>query len=142
MNGFARQLNSAGPRDTVSSIGVLGLRITGGWLMLYLHGWTKFEKFGDRAARFPDPLGVSPEVSMGLTIFAEVGCAGLLLIGLFTRWSALICGFTMLVAALVVHADDPLKKQEMALLYLSIYGAVACWGGGRFSIDAKLFKTG
>ena len=136
---FAKSLNP-GSTTLWHSVGTLGLRVAGGWLMLYLHGWGKYTNFSERSARFPDPLGVTPDVSMALTIFAELGCAALLLVGLLTRWSAFVCGFTMLIAAVVVHGDDPLKKQEMALLYLSIYGALACWGGGRFSLDAKLFR--
>jgi putative oxidoreductase len=44
----------------------------------------------------------------------------------------------MIVAAFVIHGDDPLKKQELALMYLSIYGALIALGPGRLSIDYLL----
>jgi len=39
---------------------------------------------------------------------------------------------------LVVHGDDPFKKQELALLYGAGSFALMCVGAGRFSIDAWL----
>ena len=72
---------------------------------------------------------------MGLTVFAELICAGLIVIGLATRWAAVFGAITMFVAAFVIHGDDPLRKQELALMYLSIYTALICLGPGRFSLD-------
>ena len=118
-----------------SLIGLLALRLFGGGLMVYLHGWSKWLDYADKSSSFPDPFGVGSELSLALTIFAEVVCASALMVGLFTRWSAIICAFTMGVAAFIVHQDDPLKVQEKALLYFAIYGAIACLGPGAFSID-------
>ena len=116
-------------------LGLLLLRLAGGGLMVYLHGWSKWINYADKASNFPDPLNVGSEVSLGLTIFAEVLCSGALVLGLFTRWAALICMFTMGVAAFIVHQEDPLKVQEKALLYFAIYGAIASLGPGAFSLD-------
>lgn len=116
-------------------LGLLLLRIVGGGLMIHLHGWNKWVKYADKADNFPDPLNVGSEVSLALTVFAEVLCAGALVLGLFTRWTGLVCMFTMGVAAFIVHQDDPMKVQEKALLYFAIYGAIATLGPGTFSID-------
>lgn len=115
--------------------GLLLLRLLGGGLMIYLHGWSKWIDYADKASSFPDPLGVGTEVSLALTIFAEVICAGALFVGLFTRWAGIICAVTMGVAAFIVHQDDPLKVQEKALLYFAIYGAIASMGPGAISLD-------
>lgn len=103
--------------------------------MLYLHGWTKWENYASKASKFPDPLGIGSENSLALTVFAEVICSTTLVIGLFTRWSAFACMFTMGVAAFIVHQDDPVKVQEKALLYFAIYGALTTFGPGAFSVD-------
>lgn len=116
-------------------LGLLLLRVIGGGLMIHLHGWSKWEKYADKADSFPDPLNVGSGVSLGLTIFAELVCAGALVLGVFTRWAGLVCMFTMGVAAFIIHQDDPLKVQEKALLYFAIYGAIATLGPGAFSID-------
>jgi putative oxidoreductase len=75
---------------------------------------------------------------MSLTIFAEGFCAMLIVVGLCTRWASAVGAFTMIVAAFVIHGDDPLKKQELALMYLSVYGALIALGPGRLSIDYLL----
>ena len=111
------------------------LRCIGGGLMLHLHGWKKWEDYASKASNFPDPLGVGSEYSLALTVFAEVVCSAALILGLFTRWSAFICMFTMGVAAFIVHQDDPMKVQEKALLYFAIYGALTTFGPGALSID-------
>jgi putative oxidoreductase len=46
----------------------------------------------------------------------------------------------MLVAAFIIHADDPFRKQEFALLYAVPYLTLILTGGGKFSIDALIFK--
>ena len=46
----------------------------------------------------------------------------------------------MLVAAFVVHADDPWGKKEFALLYAIPFTALAITGGGRYALDALGLK--
>ena len=135
-----RWLCNVGTVEWKASVGLLGLRLSSGMLMAVLHGWGKYQKYETKSASFPDPLNVGPEVSMALTIFAELLCASLVALGLFTRWSAAVGLFTMGVAAFIVHGDDPLRKQELALMYFSIYGALVVLGPGRFSIDHQLVK--
>ena len=129
---------NAGVTTGVASVGLLILRLVSGGLMLYLHGWPKWTKFADKADSFPDPLGVGPPVSMGLTIFAELLCSALIVLGVFTRWAAFVLLFTMSVAAFVVHGDDPLRKQELALVYAAAYAMLVFCGAGRISIDGAV----
>ncbi len=42
----------------------------------------------------------------------------------------------MLVAAFIIHGDDPFKKQEFALLYAVPCVALMLTGPGRLSLDA------
>jgi len=114
---------------------LLILRIAGGALML-THGIGKFVLlFGSDTIQFPDPIGFGATTSLALTVFAEVVCAILLIIGLTTRFAAFSLLFTMLVAALIVHAPDPFVRQELPLLYASIYLVILIAGAGKFSID-------
>ena len=43
----------------------------------------------------------------------------------------------MAVAVLVVHVNDPFKRQELALLYLAGFAAIALIGPGKYSIDKR-----
>jgi putative oxidoreductase len=43
----------------------------------------------------------------------------------------------MLVAAFIVHLDDPFKRKELALLYLVGFLIVLLMGPGKYSLDKK-----
>ncbi|MCB0581200.1 MAG: DoxX family membrane protein, partial [Phaeodactylibacter sp.] len=43
-------------------------------------------------------MGLGPEISLALATFAEVGCALLVILGLFTRWATAPLAITMMVA--------------------------------------------
>lgn len=120
---------------TLNDIGLLILRLGVGSFMLVAHGWGKLANFGELATKFPDPIGLGPTVSLVLAVFAEFVCALLLILGLGTRFAAVPLLVTMLVAAFVVHADDPWSKQEFALLYAIPFLALIFTGGGRFSLE-------
>lgn len=100
------------------------------------HGLGKAQKVLDGNFAFADPLGLGTEVSLVLASGAELVCAALIAVGLFTRLSALPLVFTMAVAAFVVHGPDPFAKKEMALLYLAAYAALFLLGPGRLSLQA------
>lgn len=125
-------------RDPWSSLGLLTLRVGVGAMMLFGHGWGKLMNFGALSENFPDPLGVGSTASLAMAVFGEVVCAGLLVLGLFTRLAAVPFLVTMLVAAFVVHADDPWAKKEMAMLFAVPAVTLIFTGGGAFSIDGWL----
>ena len=120
-----------------TDLAALILRLTFGFTMLYGHGWGKFMKFfGDKPLKWADPIGLGPEISLALASFAEVFCAGAIVIGLFTRLSTIPLIITMSVAIFVVHINDPFNKMEFPLMYLVAYLAILLLGPGKFSIDA------
>lgn len=129
-------------RDPWTSLGLLALRAGVGAMMLLGHGWGKLVSFSASSATFPDPLGVGSTASLALAIFGEVLCAALLVVGLFTRLAAIPFLATMLVAAFVVHADDPWAKKELALLYAAPALTLFFTGAGAFSIDGRLRRRG
>jgi putative oxidoreductase len=118
------------------SLGLLVLRISMGLMMAFGHGWGKLAAYGERAAGFPDPLGIGGPLSMALTVFAEFFCSLALVAGLFTRGVVIPLIITMLMAALVIHGDDPWGKKELALMYLFPYLTILIAGPGRYSLDA------
>jgi putative oxidoreductase len=46
----------------------------------------------------------------------------------------------MVVAAFIIHGDDPFAKKEFALLYAIPFLTLVFTGAGKFSLDAKLGK--
>lgn len=122
------------------SLSLLFLRLIVGGFML-THGIGKWMMLiGDGPIRFADPIGIGVTTSLALTVFAEVFCSLFLIFGVAVRLAALPLLITMLVAAFIVHGADGFGKQELPLLYASIYVFLAVMGSGKFSVDQYLYK--
>ena len=118
---------------------LLIIRISIAILML-THGVPKINGFAESPVKFMNVLGMGTAVSLGLAIFAEVGCSILILLGLGTRLAVFPLSITMLIAAFHVHIGDPFAKQEMSLHYLLIYFVLFILGSGKYSLDSLLVK--
>lgn len=130
-------LDDAPLGQTGTSVILLLLRVFIGILML-THGWAKLSNFENLFHTFSDPIGMGSEISLILTLSAEVGCSVLLILGVFTRLVTLPLAFTMCVAIFIVHANDPFAVKELPMLYLSIYTTLFFLGGGRYSLSRIL----
>ncbi len=122
------------------NIVLLITRIAVGSFML-THGIPKLMKFfstGD--ITFGDPLGVGTIPSLMMAIFAEVLCSIFVILGLGTRIAVIPLIITMLVAVLLVHANDPFGKKELGLMYLTIYMFLIVLGSGKYSLDEWLLR--
>ena len=120
-----------------SNFSLLLLRLLGGGLML-LHGYPKLMKIIEGKTGFADPLGIGEELSLYLAVFAEFVCSILILVGLYVRWAVIPYIFTMVIAVFVIHAGDPLQKQELGLLYLGIGILILLNGSGKYSLDYRI----
>jgi len=116
------------------NLGLLILRLSAGGFML-THGYPKLQRIISGEMRFGDPLGLGPEVSLVLAVFAEFFCAILVMLGLGTRLATIPLIVTMAVAAFIAHGADPFSRKEMALLYLVSFLVLLLTGGGKFSVD-------
>lgn len=127
----------------IPSIGLLIYRVVFGGFMLFGHGWGKLMSFSEKAATFPDPLGIGNELSMASAVFCEVICSALVVLGLATRVAVLPLVFTMVIAAFVVHGGDPFfmaggASKEPALIYLFAFALLFFTGPGCFSADTLI----
>lgn len=140
--GLGRIASLAGGTTTLgsASLGLLIARIVGGATMLIAHGLPKLTTFSEKSSTFPDPLGIGSSTSLALAVGAEVGCALLLILGLFTRAALVPLIITMVVAFFLVHGADPFARRELAFLYLGLYLALFVTGAGRFSLDALIAR--
>lgn len=75
-----------------------------------------------------------------LIVFAEVFCSIFLVIGFATRFAAIPLLFSMLVIVFIVHLDDGFGKQELPLIYASVYMIIAITGAGKISVDNLIYK--
>jgi putative oxidoreductase len=105
------------------------------------HGVGKLAKLIEGGTiKFADPIGVGPEASLFLVVFAEFFCSIFLMFGIATRFSSIPLIITMLVAGFISHAGDPFAVQEKAFLFLIIYITIAIAGAGKYSIDNFINK--
>jgi len=124
--------------ENAMSWALLVLRIGASALLVYGHGWPKLIHFSERVHHFANPIGLGSAPSFVLVVFAEVVCASLVALGLFTRPATIPLVVFFAVAAFVQHAADPFGKKELALLFAIPYVAVLIAGPGRFSLDALI----
>ena len=107
---------------------------------MLVHGLPKLKSLFTEDVSFADPIGIGVIPSLFLTVFAEVICSFLILLGLGTRLAVIPLVITMLVAICIIHGNDGFGKQEMALHYLIIYLLLFFTGSGKYSLDQLLFK--
>lgn len=126
-------------KEEQRAIANLFLRVFVGFIML-THGFFKLANFATLSTNFFDPLGIGIVPSLALSIFAEVVCSFLLILGLLTRPAALVLVINMSVAAFLVHSEHLFAQKELALMYLAIYIVITVIGGGKYSLDGVLFS--
>lgn len=142
--------------SVVSSLGLLILRVGMGVLMM-THGWPKVQMLLDgNYEQFGDPIGLGKQASLILAASAEFLCPALIVLGLLTRLAAIGPVVTMVVAAFIVHQNDPWlmgeaarlfkegeadtwASKEPALLYLIGFAPLIFTGPGKISVDALIW---
>lgn len=139
--------------DTLLSAGLLILRLGIGGYMAS-HGWGKLQMIlAGQYDMFGDPIGIGSQLSLFLVMFAEFICALLVVLGAATRFAVIPLIITMGVAAFVAHGSDPWTMEtaaklffsgkakhwgskEPALMFLTVFLALALTGAGKYSVDA------
>lgn len=134
---------------TDQSSSTLPLRVIAG-IIFTAHGAQKlFAWFGgyglDGTGQWMDSIGLTPGYLMALMSGSAEFFGGLLLIiGLLTRPTALILAITMIVAIFTVHINNGLfmsnNGYEFGLSLLAITLALFIQGGGKHSIDRKIYN--
>ena len=109
--------------------------------MMLTHGLGKFNKLISGNLSFSNPIGIGEGPSLFLAVIGEFVCPILLILGFKSRLAAIPPAITMLVAALIVHADDPFRRQEFPLVYCLGFVAIFLLGSGKYSLDWRLKKV-
>lgn len=130
-----KKLFAVGVSTTASHVAALVLRLGFGVLMIPTYGYGKWLNYGEKKAEFYDFFGLGGPLSMGLAVFAELFCAALVVLGLFTRLATIPLIITMLVV-ISIHDWNLFDKHELAPSFLTGYLAILVLGPGRYSVDA------
>ncbi|MBI2662356.1 DoxX family protein [Candidatus Woesearchaeota archaeon] len=100
-------------------------------VLFLLHGVQKVTGIYDGKITFLSLIGLAAVIETIGSLF--------IIIGLFTRYTAIITAGTMLVAYFTVHAPGGLNplvnKGEAALLYFAAFLAMIAFGSRKWSLD-------
>jgi len=128
--------------DRFLPTGVLIIRVCVGTGVLFGHGLPKLQEM---LAGVPDlPLAIGrlgfpfPYFFTWLVVFIQVFGSLLVILGLWTRPSAILVGFTIAYGVLNFHWVDGYVRMEAGLLYSVVFAIIAITGPGRASLDRLL----
>jgi len=122
---------------TSADCALLLLRLWAGIALFWRHGLEKASHYSMMSQHFPNPIGIGSHLSLVLSMFAETVCALLLVLGLGTRFAALVIIIDLGVAFSLVHhfAFHGPMSGELPFLYLGCALAIFLAGPGRYSAD-------
>ena len=118
--------------------GLLFLRLSASFMLLYVHGWPKLADYSAELTRIEDPFGLGPELSLWVAIFAELVCPLFIAAGFFTRIATLPILAVLLVAMLFVHPHWSIAEGQFGWLLLIAFTTIVLCGPGAWSFDARL----
>jgi putative oxidoreductase len=121
------------------NVAMLVLRLGLGILMMHT-GYNKLTHFSEYEGKFMNFLGMGSTISLALVVFAEFFCSLFLILGLFTRFSAIPLIITMCVALFKAHNSDFFGDGQVAALFLTGYLVLLFVGPGRVSVDSMIGK--
>src|SRR5471030_2917554 len=98
-----KKIFAPGNNPATVNLALFVLRVWVGLQMLLLHGLDKLKHFDQKSSGFIDPFHIGHGTSLALSVFAEVFVSVLVILGLFTRGSALVLGINMAVAFVCFH---------------------------------------
>ena len=124
--------------------GLLVLRLIAGLTLFFKHGSEKLSGFSQTAAHFPDPLHIGVIPSLLFATLADGICSLLVVLGLATRWAALIILVNLFVGwSFVYHFASAggaghVDIGQLIFLYLGAALLLFLAGPGKYSLDAWL----
>jgi putative oxidoreductase len=125
--------------------GLLTLRLIAAIPLFLKHGTEKLFRFHSMMGHFPNPLHIGVVPSLLFATLSDGICTLLIIIGLATRWAALVCFINIFVALVFVHHFAIFGPQgdhgELMLLYLAAMAMLILGGAGKYSVDGWMEKS-
>ncbi|HEY4147823.1 MAG TPA: DoxX family protein [Chitinophagaceae bacterium] len=129
-----RRLLSTSYSDWAFNIAMLLLRLCAGALIVY-SGYQKLTHFSAERYKFLNFMGIGSSLSLSLVIFAEFFCGMLVILGLFTRLTAIPIIISLSVAFFKVHNCDLFGAGGKAAIFLACFLVILLCGPGKASVD-------
>jgi putative oxidoreductase len=122
---------------------LLVMRIGFGLSLFLKHGLEKLTGHSQMVTHFPDPIGIGPHASLAFALLSDGICSVLVILGLGTRWAALVVTINVSVAFALVHhmAFFTVPHVEIVFAYIVAFLAILIAGPGRYSLDHLLTRA-
>lgn len=120
------------------SLGLLFLRLIGGGLLMSGRAGVWSSMIHNSGGFLSDPFGLGGEASWMLTLFSEFLCTLLVMLGVFTRFTAVPPLVVMLVIALALPSGTAWSLRETYLFYALPFFVLTFTGPGDYSIDGRV----
>ncbi|MCM8532016.1 MAG: DoxX family protein [Lentisphaeraceae bacterium] len=136
MKSFILKTLSPGETGFKTSLSILVLRLAIGLTILFLQG---IPKWNSSLGSMPNPLDLPDPFYAYFTLFSEILCAGLLVIGLGTRWALTILTITV---GLVFFVDmgGSIDGNQTEFFQLISFLVIFICGPGSLSVDKAIHK--
>jgi putative oxidoreductase len=122
---------------------LLVLRVWAGLLLFFQHGLVKITHFSQMSAHFPNPIHIGPLPSLLFATLSDAICSLLVVLGVGTRYAALIVVINLATAFTLVHhmkLSGP-GNGEIPLLFCGAFLTLVIAGAGRYSVDANFSRS-
>jgi len=125
-----------------SDLSLAALRaLTGGFLVYgTLDNVTSAERMEEFVRFLEAHRFILPELMAPLSVWAQLVCGILLVLGLLTRWAGLVIAFNFVVAVWMVHWPQDFRGWWPAIVLVFLGLHFACAGGGRWSLDRLVWR--
>lgn len=129
LNGYFEKRND---------FGIIFLRVVAGWRLIagvgdYAFGIKPISEVAVFFQQLHIPL---PLLSATVSIYTQLVCSILFLIGLWIRPAALIMTVNFIVAILAAHTHDPIEESFAAWALLAMSVCLLFTGGGKLSLES------
>jgi len=132
---FMKKFLSTAYSEFLFNLGTLILRLTTGILVCLNHGIPKITHFNEWKGTFYNLAHIGTQLSLILSISAEVFASMFLILGLFSRFAALLLVIDLGVAVFIYHSSHPISRFEDAITFFVISLFVLLVGPGKYSVD-------
>jgi putative oxidoreductase len=123
---------------------LLVMRVGFGLSLFLKHGLEKLTGYSQMVTHFPDPIGIGPHAGLAFALLSDGICSVLVILGLGTRWAALVITINVTVAFTLVHhmAFFTVPHVEIVFAYIVAFLAILIAGPGCYSLDHLLTQGG
>ena len=119
--------------------GLIFLRLVAGWRLI-AGVWEyaiQSNSISEVAAFFTQLHIPLPLISAYVSVYAQLICGALFILGIWVRAAALLMIINFIVAIIAAHLTDPIVKSFSAWALLAISISLLFEGGGRLSVGGK-----